>query len=63
MVRSRQQEIVFAVLSNHNATMTQSIILGIGTGRCGLASLAKLLNQQTEANCSFEGSLGSEREQ
>jgi hypothetical protein len=33
---------------------TQSIILGIGTGRCGTASLAKVLNQQTEAVCSFD---------
>jgi hypothetical protein len=32
---------------------TQSIILGIGTGRCGLGSLAKILNQQPDAVCSF----------
>jgi hypothetical protein len=32
----------------------QSIILGIGTGRCGTGSLAKVLNQQTDAVCSFE---------
>jgi hypothetical protein len=29
--------------------MKQSIILGMGTGRCGLASLAELLSRQTEA--------------
>jgi hypothetical protein len=34
--------------------MKQSIILGIGTGRCGLASLAKILNKQPDAQCSFE---------
>jgi hypothetical protein len=34
--------------------MKQSIILGIGTGRCGTASLAKVLNRQAEANCSYE---------
>ena len=34
--------------------MNQSIILGIGTGRCGTASLAKVLNQQTDAVCSFD---------
>ncbi len=33
---------------------SQSIILGIGTGRCGLASLAKILNQQPDAVCSFD---------
>jgi hypothetical protein len=32
----------------------QSIILGIGTGRCGTASLAKILNQQPDAVCSFD---------
>jgi len=32
----------------------QSIILGIGTGRCGLGSLAKVLNQQPDAVCSFD---------
>ena len=32
----------------------QSIILGIGTGRCGTASLAKILNRQQEAVCSFD---------
>jgi hypothetical protein len=32
----------------------QSIILGIGTGRCGTASLAKILNGQTDALCSFD---------
>jgi hypothetical protein len=36
--------------------MRQSILLGIGTGRCGTASLAKLLNQQPDAVCSFEES-------
>jgi hypothetical protein len=34
--------------------MTQSIILGIGTGRCGLASLAQILNKQTEAQSSYK---------
>ena len=34
--------------------MKQSIILGIGTGRCGLASLAKILNHQPDAQCSYE---------
>ena len=34
--------------------MKQSIILGIGTGRCGTASLAKVLNQQSDAVCSFD---------
>jgi hypothetical protein len=29
--------------------MKQSIILGIGTGRCGMGSLAKVLNQQSDA--------------
>ena len=32
----------------------QSIILGIGTGRCGTASLAKILNQQPDTVCSFD---------
>jgi len=32
----------------------QSIILGIGTGRCGTASLAKILNQQPDMVCSFD---------
>jgi hypothetical protein len=36
--------------------MKQSIILGIGTGRCGLASLAKILNQQPDTQCSYEDS-------
>jgi len=34
--------------------MKQSIVLGIGTGCCGLASLARVLNLQAEANCSRE---------
>ena len=34
--------------------MKQSIILGIGTGRCGTASLAKILNQQPDTVCSFD---------
>ena len=34
--------------------MNQSIVLGIGTGRCGLRSLAKILNQQPETQCSYE---------
>ena len=34
--------------------MRQRIILGIGTGRCGLASLAKILNRQPETACAFE---------
>jgi hypothetical protein len=34
--------------------MNQSIVLGIGTGRCGLRSLAKLLNQQPDAQSSYE---------
>jgi hypothetical protein len=34
--------------------MKQSIVLCIGTGRCGLASLAKILNQQPDAVCSFD---------
>jgi hypothetical protein len=34
--------------------MKQSIILGIGTGRCGIGSLAKVLNQQKDAQCAFE---------
>jgi len=32
----------------------QTIILGIGTGRCGTASLAKILNQQPDMVCSFD---------
>jgi hypothetical protein len=32
--------------------MNQSIILGIGTGRCGSYSLAKILNEQSDAQCS-----------
>jgi hypothetical protein len=32
----------------------QSIILGIGTGRCGMASLAKVLSQQPEMVCSHD---------
>ena len=34
--------------------MNQSIVLGIGTGRCGLRSLAKILNQQPETQSSYE---------
>ena len=34
--------------------MKQSIVLGIGTGRCGLRSLAKVLNQQQNLQCSYE---------
>jgi len=34
--------------------MNQSIVLGIGTGRCGLRSLAKVLRQQPETQCSYE---------
>jgi hypothetical protein len=34
--------------------MKQSIILGIGTGRCGLASLAELLGRQAETESSHE---------
>ena len=34
--------------------MKQSIILGVGTGRCGTGSLAKVLNEQNEAVCSYE---------
>jgi hypothetical protein len=34
--------------------MKQSIILGIGTGRCGMASLAKVLGQQADAVCSYD---------
>jgi len=34
--------------------MKQSIVLGIGTGRCGTASLAKILNEQPDAVCSFD---------
>jgi hypothetical protein len=34
--------------------MAQSIILGIGTGRCGMASLARVLNQQPDAQCSYD---------
>ncbi|MGA2258113.1 MAG: hypothetical protein ABSG53_25895, partial [Thermoguttaceae bacterium] len=34
--------------------MNQSIILGIGTGRCGLKALAKLLNQQPDVLSSYE---------
>ena len=34
--------------------MTQSIILGIGTGRCGLRSLTTLLNQQPEVQASYK---------
>jgi hypothetical protein len=34
--------------------MTQSIILGIGSGRCGLASLAQILNKQTESQSSYK---------
>jgi hypothetical protein len=33
--------------------MKQSIILGIGTGRCGLRSLAAVLNQQPEVQSSY----------
>ena len=34
--------------------MNQSIVLGIGTGRCGLRSLAKILNRQPETQSSYE---------
>jgi len=34
--------------------MTQSIILGIGAGRCGLASLARILNGQPDVQCSYD---------
>ena len=34
--------------------MNPSILLGIGTGRCGLASLAKVLHQQTDVLCSHD---------
>jgi len=34
--------------------MKQSLILGIGTGRCGLASLAAILRQQPDTAC-FHG--------
>ena len=34
--------------------MAQSIVLGIGTGRCGTASLARVLNQQPDAQASYE---------
>jgi hypothetical protein len=34
--------------------MKQSIILGIDTGRCGMASLAKILNQQSDTQCAYE---------
>src|SRR5208283_1305352 len=34
--------------------MSQSIILGIGTGRCGLRSLTTLLNQQPEVQSSYK---------
>ncbi len=34
--------------------MHQSIILAIGAGRCGLASLARVLNQQPDAQCSYD---------
>ncbi len=34
--------------------MQQSIILAIGAGRCGLASLARILNQQPDAQCSYD---------
>jgi hypothetical protein len=34
--------------------MRQSIIHGIGTGRCGNYSLPKLLNQQHDAVCSYQ---------
>src|SRR5208337_272097 len=34
--------------------MNQSIVLGIGTGRCGLRSLAKILNEQAETQSSYE---------
>ena len=36
------------------APVKQSIILGVGTGRCGTGSLAKVLNEQNEAVCSYE---------
>ena len=34
--------------------MKQYIILGIGTGRCGTGSLARVLNQQPDAVCSYD---------
>ena len=34
--------------------MSQKIVLGIGTGRCGMSSLAKILNQQPDMVCSHE---------
>ena len=34
--------------------MRQSIILGVGTGRCGSFSLVRVLNLQKEAQCSHE---------
>jgi len=34
--------------------MKQSIILGIGAGRCGLASLARILNGQPDVQCSYD---------
>ena len=34
--------------------MNQSIVLGIGTGRCGSFSLTRVLNQQPEMVCSHE---------
>ncbi len=34
--------------------MKQSLILGIGAGRCGLASLARILNGQPDVQCSYD---------
>lgn len=34
--------------------MNQSIVLGIGSGRCGTLSLARVLNQQPDAQSSYE---------
>ncbi len=34
--------------------MAQSILLGIGTGCCGLRSLARILNRQPGTQCSYE---------
>ena len=34
--------------------MKQSIVLGIGTGRCGTGSLAKILGQQPDTICSYD---------
>jgi hypothetical protein len=34
--------------------MTPSILLALGTGRCGTLSLARVLNQQPDTQVSFE---------